>query len=88
MLDGQRMGGAVTASNLANGPPKADPKRVLVASAVVASLFGWGGAALAQDDSKALAEELANPLAASSAYRSSVTTTGKSVRRERVHNGS
>ena len=64
LLDGQRMGGAVTASNLANGPPKADPKRVLVASAVVASLFGWGGAALAQDDSKALAEELANPLAA------------------------
>ena len=54
----------MTASNLANGLPKADPKRVLVASAVVASLFGWGGAALAQDDSKALAEELANPLAA------------------------
>ena len=43
---------------------KADPKHTLVASAVVAALFGWGGAALAQDDSKALAEELANPLAA------------------------
>src|SRR4029078_4060614 len=64
LLDGQRMGGAVTASNLANGPPKADPKRVLVASAVVAALFAGSGAALAQDDSKALAEELANPLAA------------------------
>jgi hypothetical protein len=43
---------------------RADPKHALVASAVFAALFGWGGAALAQDDSKALAEELANPLAA------------------------
>jgi hypothetical protein len=54
----------VTASNLANGPPKTDAKHALVASAVAASLFGWSGATLAQDDSRALAEELANPLAA------------------------
>jgi hypothetical protein len=46
------------------GSPKVDSKQTLVASAVVAALFGWGGAALAQDDSRALAEELANPLAA------------------------
>ena len=44
--------------------PKADPKHALVASAAVAFLFCGAGVALAQDDSKALAEELANPLAA------------------------
>jgi hypothetical protein len=43
--------------------PKADPKHALVASAAVAFLFCGAGVALAQDDSKALAEELANPLA-------------------------
>ena len=55
---------ALTSSVHMSGSPKADPKHALVASAVVAALFGWGGAAFAQDDSKALAEELANPLAA------------------------
>ena len=47
-----------------SGSAKTDPKHTLVASAVVAALFGWGGAAFAQDDSRALAEELVNPLAA------------------------
>ena len=46
------------------GSPKTNPKHALVGCALVAGLFGLGGAALAQDDSKALAEELANPLAA------------------------
>ncbi len=46
------------------GSPKVDPKHALVALAVAAALFGGAGAALAQDDSEALAEELANPLAA------------------------
>ena len=41
----------------------AGTRRALVACAAIAALF-WGGAALAQDDSEALAEELANPLAA------------------------
>ena len=41
----------------------AGTRRALVACAASAALF-WGGAALAQDDSEALAEELANPLAA------------------------
>jgi hypothetical protein len=60
--------GAMTAPNSSihtRGSPKADPKQaLLVASAAVAALFWGAGAALAQDDSKALAEELANPLAA------------------------
>ena len=47
-----------------SGPFKAHAKYALVASAAVASLLCGAGAALAQDDSKALAEELANPLAA------------------------
>ena len=47
-----------------SGSPKTNPKHTLVGCALVAGLFGLGGAALAQDDSKALAEELANPLAA------------------------
>ena len=47
-----------------SGSPKTNPKHALVGCALVAGLFGLGGAALAQDDSKALAEELANPLAA------------------------
>ena len=46
------------------GEATIEPKHTLVASAVAAALFGWGGAALAQDDSRALAEELVNPLAA------------------------
>jgi hypothetical protein len=57
----------MTAPNLTmrrSGSPKADPKYALVACTAVAALFGGAGAALAQDDSKALAEELANPLAA------------------------
>ena len=41
-----------------------DPKHALVVSAVVAALFSGAGTALAQDDSRTLAEELANPLAA------------------------
>ena len=47
-----------------SGSFKAHAKHALVASAAVASLFCGAGAALAQDDSEALAEELANPLAA------------------------
>ena len=47
-----------------SGSAKADAKHALVASAAVTALFGWGGAALAQEDSRALAEELASPLAA------------------------
>jgi hypothetical protein len=44
--------------------PKADSKYALITSAAVAA-FVWGtGTALAQNDSEALAEELANPLAA------------------------
>ena len=49
-----------------SGSPSADPKHALVASAIVA-LFCGAGPALAQDDSRALAEELANPLPSSSA---------------------
>jgi hypothetical protein len=64
LLDGQKAGWAVIASNLTNRPSKADPNYPLVACTVVAALFAGSGAALAQDDSKALAEELANPLAA------------------------
>jgi hypothetical protein len=40
----------------------AGTRRALGACAAIAALF-WAGAALAQDDSEALAEELANPLA-------------------------
>ena len=44
---------------------KADPKHALVvAYAAVAAIFWGAGAALAQDESEVLAEELANPLAA------------------------
>jgi hypothetical protein len=68
--------------------PKTNPRHTLIACAAVAAVFWGPGAALAQDDSEVLAEELANPLAASSAYRSSETTTAKWVRREMVHNGS
>src|SRR6478735_8786535 len=49
---------------LTSGSPKTNLKHALVACAAVAVLFGWGRPVLAQDDSKALAEELANPLAA------------------------
>ena len=55
---------AMTALNSASGSPKADVKHALVASVAVAALFWGAGGALAQDDSEALAEELANPLAA------------------------
>jgi hypothetical protein len=55
---------APTSSMHMSGSPKADPKYALVACTAVAALFAGSGAALAQDDSKALAEELANPLAA------------------------
>ena len=41
----------------------AGTRRALVACAAIAALF-WSGAAFAQDDGEALAEELANPLAA------------------------
>ena len=48
-----------------SGWPKAEPKHALVAFVVVVALCWRAEAALAaQDDSKALAEELANPLAA------------------------
>jgi hypothetical protein len=47
-----------------SGSSKAGLKRSLVASAAVAALFWGARAALAQDNSEALAEELANPLAA------------------------
>ena len=58
---------AMTASSSAmrlSGSPSTNPKHALVASAVVAALLCGAGAAFAEDDSKALAEELANPLAA------------------------
>ena len=44
--------------------PKTNLRHALIACAAVAAVFWGAGAALAQDDSKALAEELANPLAA------------------------
>ena len=55
---------APNSSRHMSGSPQADRKHALVAAAVVAALFWGAGAALAQDDSEALAEELANPLAA------------------------
>ena len=45
-----------------SGSLKADSKHALVACAVIAALFWGNGAALAQNDSEVLAEELANPL--------------------------
>ena len=47
-----------------SGSPKADQKQALVASATVVALIWGAGAALAQDENEALAEELANPLSA------------------------
>ena len=44
------------------GSPSTFAKQALVAFAAVVALFWASGAALAQDDSKVLAEELANPL--------------------------
>ena len=44
--------------------PKVHPKHALIASAAVAIFFWGAGIAIAQDDNEALAEELANPLAA------------------------
>jgi hypothetical protein len=58
---------AMTAPSLAmrlSGSPGANSKHALVIAAVVAALFCRAGTAFAQDDSKALAEELVNPLAA------------------------
>ena len=55
----------MTAPNSAlhmSGSLKADSNHALVACAVIAALFWGNGAALAQDDSEVLAEELANPL--------------------------
>ena len=49
---------------LTSGSPKTNPRHALVACAAVAAVFSGVGAAVAQDDSKKLAEELANPLAA------------------------
>ena len=54
---------APNSSRHMSGSPQADWKHALVAAAVVAALFWWAGAAFAEDD-EALAEELANPLAA------------------------
>ena len=55
---------APNSSRHMSGSPQADRKHALVAAAVVAAIFWGAGAAFAQDDSEALAEELANPLAA------------------------
>ena len=44
--------------------PKTNTKHALIACAAIAAVFSGAGAALAQDNSKELAEELANPLAA------------------------
>jgi hypothetical protein len=44
--------------------PKTNLRHALIACAAVAGVVSKAGAALAQDDSKVLAEELANPLAA------------------------
>ena len=60
------MAGAMAASNSSrklSDSLTAGTRRALGACAAIAALF-WAGAALAQDDSEALAEELANPLAA------------------------
>ena len=56
----------MTAPNLAIrlGDTPAAAKHALVACAALAAFFGGARAAFAQDDSRALAEELANPLAA------------------------
>ena len=51
----------MTALNSASGSPKADVKHALVASVAVAALFWGAGAALAQDDSQALAETTGGP---------------------------
>jgi len=60
------MAGAMAASNSSrelSDSLTAGTRRALVACAAIAALF-WSGAAFAQDDGEALAEELANPLAA------------------------
>jgi len=51
------------APNSARGSPRARAKRALIASATVAASLWGSGAALGQDNSEVLAEELANPLA-------------------------
>ena len=71
-----------------SGSAKTDPKHTLVASAAVAALFGWAEPRLRRMTAELWPKSSPTRSPPSSAYRSSETTTGKSVRREKVHNGS